>query len=197
MRANTVANSFFRDIPRASQQQIITAVGRGASLRNAAKLARVTFVLLKQYFQYADQQLSSPHYNPEDYSVPELELFSFFQAVQYQEAQYEQSHIDILSASAADDWKAAAHILKQKNPEDWGPAPASAAQSATSSTNQQLTGPNPLLSGHNIDLKRLTSDELVTLEALITKATVQPIDVIEAAREAPKLLSGPDKIVLG
>lgn len=175
MSAHLKSAHFLQDVPKAAQQLMLTALSQGNSLRTAAKAARTPYQKLTTYFSWAEKVLNEPTFFPEDYVTAELELLEFFQACQAVEAQKEVELVLHLHTHASKNWQAAAHVLGKRNPEDWGdkknaPPPPSSGPSPVG---------NPLISSPQIDLKRLTADELAILERLLEKATVHPEDIIE------------------
>ena len=186
--AVTTAKSFLLDCPVEAQQRILTALSQYNSLKTAAKLARVSPSKLRVYFSYAQQQLDDPAFDPEDYSKAELALFEFYQAAQSLEAEAESAQVLSITRATEKDWKAAAHLLKMRNPEDWSDTKAS--QSAVPTDTNNSAAAAQLLGSPGLDLNLLTADELVMLETLLRKATPK-LEVIENTPQ-PLLSAGPN-----
>ena len=193
------ASNFPKDCPPPAQQMLLTAVMQGNSLRTAAKLARIPYQKLVTYLQYAEDTLNSPQFFHDDYSSEELQLFEFFESLQAKQAEAEVDLVLNIKQAADRDWKAAAHILRVRNPEDWSEKPQNSNSSSSPySQNKQSSSLASLISAPNVDLRRLSSDELILLEQLLLKATVDPStqhgDVVENRPEPAAAI--PDKHVL-
>lgn len=187
---------FDRDIPKDARQVVLSALEKNNSRRTASKLAQVSPTRLTEYLAAAkrldEESTAASDIDLEEYNRHEQDLISFYRAVQAAEARAETALVGHISRAASDDWKAAAHILKQRNPEDWAESRTTAQKqlSILDESSNQTT--NPLTNPANLDLNLLTVEEVIELERLLTKASGKsPVeDAIEVPpRAAPKQIT--------
>lgn len=185
-------NNFLRDIPTEARATILTMVMNGNTLRNAAKFALVSFAKLRSYLQWAEQALSDPDYHPDDYSAVEQALIEFAQSLGKQEAHREQNLLFKVQTAADGDWKAAMRLMAALNPEDWAEKKGTAQQTQQAQHQEnEINALTSLAAGGRLDLSKLTTDELLTLEHLLAKA--RPDTETSQPRRA---YDGPDRLVL-
>lgn len=173
------------------RDQVISHIQAGLSLKSALKHVGVTYKQIQPYMEYAKQELENVNYCDDDYDEYELLIIGFYRSTQQASAHIEGRLVKQIAMHSASDWKAAAKLLEQINPEEWGPkqktTPATPGSATPVENGQNPNQSNDPLAG--LDLRLLSADELIQLETLLAKAERKDKDTIDAHDTQPKRIT--------
>jgi hypothetical protein len=119
----------------------------GATYADAAEAAGVSYQTFRNWLTQGESARSG-------------KFFEFFEACRRAEAEARVRFVRaIYQAADGGDWRAAMEFLKRRDRRNWGDAVD------VTSAGKQITAPG------SVDLSRLSKDELLSLEAIVEKAS--------------------------
>lgn len=139
---------------------ISEAIKRGNTIRNACQLAGITITNYYYIMKEAKEKIREADETGEPLDETNLGVM-LYRSVKLAEATLEDQLVDTWYNLRHSDWKAARDMLSRRFPKDWA---------ETKNKNVQVSGPGGgAIQVANMDLSKLTTEELERFEQLLAK----------------------------